>query len=107
MWTASSAARGTRGRGTISRTVRNTAFYCDGQPFTIPAEGSYKTDLITDFAVKFIAETAARDRPFFLYLAHYAPHWPLHAKPEDMAKYRELYRKLGWDAGARSRGTSG
>ena len=44
-----------------------------------------------------IAEAAAQERPFFLYFAHYAPHWPLHAKPEDIAKYRELYRKLGWD----------
>jgi arylsulfatase len=30
-------------------------------------------------------------------MAHYAPHWPLHAKPADIAKYRELYRTLGWD----------
>ena len=35
-------------------------------------------------------------------MAHYAPHWPLHAKPADMAKYRDLYRNLGWDD-ARSR----
>ena len=63
---------------------------------TLPPEGAYKTDLITDFAVDFLAQAAAaRQRPFFLYIAHYAPHWPLHAKPADMAKYRELYRKLG------------
>ncbi len=47
--------------------------------------------------MEFIAEAAGKERPFFLYMAHYAPHWPLHAKPADIAKYRELYRKLGWD----------
>lgn len=88
---------GHTGPGNYFKDVRNTDFYRDGKPFSLPPEGAYKTDLITDFAVKFIAEAAARDRPFFLYMAHYAPHWPLHAKPEDMAKYRELYRTLGWD----------
>ncbi|MBI5773148.1 MAG: arylsulfatase [Verrucomicrobia bacterium] len=87
---------GHAGPGNYFKDVRNTQFYRDGQPFPIPAEGSYKTDLITDFAVKFIGE-AAKDRPFFLYMAQYAPHWPLHAKPADIAEYRALYRKLGWD----------
>ena len=93
---------GHTGPGNYFKDVRNTQFYRDGRPFTLPPEGAYKTDLITDFAVDFIAEAATKQRPFFLYVAHYAPHWPLHAKPEDMAKYRELYRKLGWDE-ARSR----
>ncbi|HEY6167741.1 MAG TPA: arylsulfatase [Verrucomicrobiae bacterium] len=89
---------GHTGPGNYFKEVRNTPFFRDGQPFAIPPVGSYKTDLITDFAEKFIGEAAAaKDRPFFLYVAHYAPHWPLHAKPEDIAKYRELYRKLGWD----------
>lgn len=86
---------GHSGPGNYFADVRNTAFYLDGKPFSLP-EGTYKTDLITDFAVQFIAETQ-KDRPFFLYMSHYAPHWPLHAKPEDMAKYRKLYRELGWD----------
>jgi arylsulfatase len=93
---------GHTGPGNYFKDVRNTQFYRDGRPFGLPPEGAYKTDLITDFATAFIAETAAREQPFLLYVAHYAPHWPLHAKPEDMAKYRELYRKLGWDE-ARSR----
>ena len=57
----------------------------------------YKTDIITDFAEEFIAEAARGSEPFFLYAAHYAPHWPLHAKEVDIAKYRDLYRSLGWD----------
>lgn len=89
---------GHKGPGNYFKAVRNTDFYCDGKPFTLPTEGCYKTDLITDFAVKFIAEAATKPQPFFLYVAEYAPHWPLHAKEQDMAKYRDLYRKLGWDA---------
>ncbi|HUT94376.1 MAG TPA: sulfatase-like hydrolase/transferase, partial [Thermoguttaceae bacterium] len=88
---------GHSGPGNYFKEVRNTQFFRDGHPFTLPPEGTYKTDLITDFATDFIAEAAAGEKPFFLYVAHYAPHWPLHAKPDDMAKYREVYRNLGWD----------
>ena len=88
---------GHAGPGNYFKAVRNTQFFRDGQPFTLPAENSYKTDLITDFATQFITEAAGKDKPFFLYFAHYAPHWPLHAKPADIAKYRGLYRQLGWD----------
>jgi arylsulfatase A-like enzyme len=88
---------GQPGPGNYFKAIRDKPFYRDGEPFTLPDE-AYKTDLITDFAVEFITTAAAGDRPFFLYLSHYAPHWPLHAKPEDIAKYRRLYRTLGWDA---------
>ena len=94
---------GHKGPGNYFKDVRNTLFYRDGKPFRLPPEGSYKTDLITEFAVQFIAEAAPKERPFFLYMAHYAPHWPLHAKPDDMAKYRALYRRLGWDEARRRR----
>jgi arylsulfatase A-like enzyme len=49
-------------------------------------DGEYLTDRLTAEAEKFI--DANRDRPFFLYLAHYAPHTPLKAKPELVAKYK-------------------
>jgi arylsulfatase len=84
------------GPGNYFKDVRNTQFYRDGLPYSLP-ENSYKTDLITEHAVEFIKQAATADRPFFLYVAQYAPHWPLHAKPADMAKYVEQYRKLGWD----------
>jgi len=87
---------GHAGPGHYFKAVRNNTFWLDGQPFTLP-DGSYKTDLITDYAVKFIAEAAMQSKPFFLYISHYAPHWPLHAKAQDMARYRDLYRNLGWD----------
>lgn len=86
---------GHKGPGNYFKDVRNTEFYRDGELYSIP-DGGYKTDLITDFATDFIRGTD-KSKPFFLYLSHYAPHWPLHAKPEDVAKYRELYRQLGWD----------
>jgi arylsulfatase len=82
--------------------VRNTDFFRDGRPFALP-ENCYKTDLIADFATEFIAEAAGRDRPFLLYVAEFAPHWPLHAKPAEMQKYRDRYRKLGWDAARQNR----
>ncbi|HEX73039.1 MAG TPA: arylsulfatase [Candidatus Hydrogenedentes bacterium] len=55
----------------------------------------YMTDAFSDFAVECIGEHNT-ERPFFLYLAYTAPHWPLHALPEDIAKYRGKYR-IGWD----------
>ena len=55
----------------------------------------YMTDAITDHAVDMVREAAGS--PFFLYLAYTAPHWPLHARQEDVARYEGLYRR-GWDA---------
>jgi arylsulfatase A-like enzyme len=86
---------GHQGPGNYFADVRLNASYRDGEPFSIP-KGGYKTDYITDFAVEFIREQK-KERPFFIYLAHYAPHWPLHAKEADIAKYRALYRRLGWE----------
>ena len=69
----------------------------DNQPYTPPAEGFYMTDAFTDHALGFLDQAAAKTQPFFLYLAYTAPHWPLHALPEDIARYRGRYR-MGWDA---------
>jgi len=49
-------------------------------------KGEYLTDRLTDEALKFIE--ANRDRPFFLYLPHYAVHTPIQAKAEMIAKYK-------------------
>lgn len=56
----------------------------------------FKTDVVTDYALKYIDTAMNEDRPFFLYLAYHAAHYPLQAKPEDIAKYRGKYRR-GWD----------
>ncbi|WPQ65810.1 arylsulfatase [Chitinophaga sancti] len=57
----------------------------------------YHTDAIADTAVAYIKGYADDDKPFFLYVAENAPHWPLHALPEDIAKYKDTY-KGGWEA---------
>lgn len=56
----------------------------------------YYTDAITDSAVNMIEEFHNDSRPFFLYVAYTAPHWPLHALEENVNKYRKLYQQ-GWD----------
>ncbi|HEV2126771.1 MAG TPA: sulfatase-like hydrolase/transferase, partial [Chloroflexota bacterium] len=67
----------------------------DGEFVEPEGEHYYYTDAIGDAAAEMIRE--AGDDPFFLYVAFTAPHWPLHALEEDIAKYRGKYRK-GWDA---------
>ncbi len=54
---------------------------------------------IADHAVQYLREHEQKhsQSPFFLYLAFVAPHFPLHALPEDIARYRDTYRQ-GWDA---------
>jgi arylsulfatase len=64
-----------------------------------PGKGYYATTAIAGHAIRCLREHAERhaDKPFFHYLAFTAPHFPLHALPEDIARYRERYRR-GWDA---------
>lgn len=71
----------------------------DDQPFVPPTDGSfYATDAITDHALAYLEEQkTAAGKPFFLYLAYTAPHWALQAKPADINRYLERYKK-GWDA---------
>jgi arylsulfatase len=68
----------------------------DDKPYMPPKENFYITDAFTDHAVQFIDEYGRGKEPFFLYLAYTAPHWPLHAWPEDIAKYKGKYLQ-GWD----------
>ena len=56
----------------------------------------YYTDAISDKACSMIEEAARKQVSFLLHVCYTAPHWPLHAKPEDIEKYRGKYRK-GWD----------
>jgi arylsulfatase len=67
----------------------------DDNDFFPPDTGFYFTDAIGDYALSFIKERE-KNEPFFLYLAFTAPHWPLHALPEDIQKYRGKYM-MGWD----------
>ena len=56
----------------------------------------YTTDLWTEYGIKFVDEARAAQKPFFLYLAYNAPHFPLQAPPDEIAKFRGKY-KSGWD----------
>jgi arylsulfatase len=63
-----------------------------------PPEKWYVTDAITDNAVSFLSDHAKEhaDKPFVLYVPYTAPHWPLHAHPDDIARYKDTYA-IGWD----------
>ncbi len=80
----------------------------DNQLLTVANDPAYQppsyyyTDAIADHAVQFIRDHArnaprgagrvvAGNQPFFLYVAFTAAHWPLHAKPADIAKYHGRY----------------
>ena len=59
-------------------------------------ETYYYTDAISDHAVRYIDEhfntpVASKIEPFFMYVAYTAAHWPMHALPEDIAKYEGAY----------------
>ena len=59
-------------------------------------EGYYLTQALSDRAAAEITQYAEDDKPFFMYLAYTSPHWPLHALPEDIEKYKDTY-KVGWE----------
>ena len=68
------------------------------QKFIPPKEGFYSTDAFATHAIQFVDEAASnKDKPFFLYLAFNAPHWPLQAPQADIDKYRGKYAG-GWQA---------
>lgn len=73
----------------------------DGKPLppVKPDSGFYLTTYIADHAIECLREHAEQheDKPFFHYLTVTAPHFPLHALPEDIAKYATRY-DVGWDA---------
>ncbi len=68
-----------------------------GDSIITPPDDFYSTDAINDHASAFVTEMVQEEAPFFLYLAHVAPHFPLQAKEEDIKKYRGKYRQ-GFEA---------
>lgn len=69
--------------------------------FVEPGEDFYYTDVVSRAAVDFIKSSDTK-KPLFLYVAYTAPHWPLHAHEEDIAKYAGVFDG-GWDAIRQSR----
>jgi arylsulfatase len=77
---------------------RNTDVDDRPQPAHRGMTGHYATDAIAAAAVAQLQDHAATHpgRPFFSYVAFTAPHFPLHAPPEDIARYRDRYLD-GWE----------
>ena len=76
--------------------VEGNPYYLDRKRIQLPKD-FYLTDAINDHARLFMAEAIKGNEPFFLYVAHIAPHWPLHARETEIAPHRKRYRTTGWD----------
>ncbi len=76
--------------GTLTRDNSMISPYADEE---YKPQRYYYTDAISDHAIRFIADhhRASPDKPFFLYVAYTAAHWPMHALEEDIAKYKGKY----------------
>ena len=66
------------------------------EPIKEVPDDFYMTDFITQKSIDLIDGYSKDEKPFFLYVAHTAPHWPLHARPVDIEKYLNTYN-AGWD----------
>lgn len=77
--------------------VADNDFYLDDQPWELPADDFFMTDAFNDYALEFLQQAVSEDKPFFLYAAYIAPHWPLHAREETIRPYRQRYRAQGWE----------
>ena len=66
-------------------------------PYTPEEKDFYDTDYYTNYALKYIEEAHQKEKPFLLFLAYNAPHEPLMAWPEDIAKYKGKYDE-GYEA---------
>jgi arylsulfatase len=74
----------------------DNTFRLNGEPWQVPDKDFYTTIADVDFALKFLTEARQTKNPWYLYIAFNAPHAPLHALPEDYAKYKGRYDE-GWD----------
>ena len=79
----------------LHKKVHPAAYREDGEAAVLPADFGYSTDFYTRTMIDYIESGLNTDQPFFGYLAYTAPHWPLQAPPEDIAKYKGRY-DAGW-----------
>ncbi len=84
----------------FSPAIRDPDFYNGGklrpfahndQPVTEFPDDFFTTDAFTDHAVKQIHRMSKVDKPFFVHVCYTAPHFPLHAKPQDIERYKGKY----------------
>ncbi|QHI68693.1 sulfatase-like hydrolase/transferase [Tichowtungia aerotolerans] len=62
----------------------------DENDIVLPWEEGYVTDVFTDYAIDFVSAAQKDGRPFFLYLAYNAPHWPMEAPPELIDQFKHI-----------------
>jgi arylsulfatase len=67
----------------------NRSLLLNEEVFVPDSTTFYSTDAINDYAVRFVERH--QQRPYFLYVAHVAPHFPLQAKAADIEKFRGKY----------------
>ena len=84
----------------VHKAPGNYRMWGDGRrrilPYTPEDPDFYITDSFSDRAVAFLDGHGSDERPFLLYLAYTAPHFPIQAPAEDIARYQGRYR-VGWD----------
>lgn len=74
---------------------KNPRYWCDDakttKGYTPKDRNFYTTDAFTDRAIEWLDEPETLEKPFLLYMAYTAPHYPLHAWPDDIARYTGVY----------------
>jgi len=82
------------------------SFRLNGEKWDVPKQLNgrpfYTTHAITDFAIDFLEDSLEREKPFLLYAAYNAPHYPLQAPEQAVRQYAGRY-DAGWDAIRRQR----
>jgi arylsulfatase A-like enzyme len=80
------------GGGLFSRFATVETLYTEDDQFVEVPGDFYSSDYFTDRLIKYFEERAPdEERPFFAYLPYQAPHWPLQAPDEAIAKYHGRY----------------
>lgn len=82
--------------GNFSRPFYRNGKRVEAEDLEFEQKPFYKTDVFTDYALKYIKKASKDKQPFFLFMPYHAPHYPLQARPEDIALFRGKY-KVGWD----------
>ncbi len=82
--------------GSTNFFVGDDTFRLNGKRWSDFDKDFYTTDANTDYAIRFVDESLEAKKPFFLYIAHNAPHYPLQAPEKDVRKYAGKYDG-GWD----------
>lgn len=86
--------------GATNYFIGDDTFRLNGEKWEVPKTHKgrpfYTTHAITDFALDFLEEARNKDKPFLLYTAYNAPHYPLQAPQNEVEKYDGVY-DAGWD----------